>query len=291
MRDYATDRLLASRESRCGIRISTTVIRVLLVLAAAAPLAAPAQSPTAPAADSLRSSITGTVKDSLGFPVDGASILLAPEGSIYRTDSAGRFVARDVGIGTVTISVRKLGFAPLQSQVALLPGAALAVALVLQRVPQELAAVEIKAERQCPRFTIDGVLCRREQGVGLFMNRAEILEKGADFPYAPTMVLRDEPGFRRSLTGLRRTVQSTVRWRCIKYIYDGGFPYSYNPIPKVSELYAVEVFQPPDIPPEYRHWYWVDGKEISKPCTLVVLWSMAEAKRDVPALAKKTKKK
>jgi hypothetical protein len=153
----------------------------------------------------------------------------------------------------------------------------------MQHVPQVLAGVQITADRQCARFTIEGILCRRETGRGFFMDRQEVLAKGAAFPDYPSLVLRDVPGFRRSLHGSTHTVESTVGWRCIKYIVDGGFPYSFNPIRKVSELYAVEVYQPPDIPPEYRHWYWVDNKKakIATPCTLVVMWSMLEAQREL----------
>ena len=25
-----------------------------------------------------------------------------------------------------------------------------------------------------------------------------------------------------------------------------------------TDIYAIEVYQPPDIPPEYSHWYWGD---------------------------------
>ena len=257
----------------------------LLIAAIAAPFGAAAQSPATATQDSLRSSITATVRDSLGLPVVGASVLITPDGLILRTDSAGQFYARGISAGGRTIDVRRLGFSPVRSRVQLHAGAELALDIVMMRLPQVLAEVIVKGERQCPRFSLDGVLCRREQGMGILMNRQEILAKGVE-PY-PMLVLRDVPGFRQNLNGNPRTVESTVGWRCFVTIYDGGFPYTSAPIHRASDLYAVEVYQPPDIPKEYQHWYWRPGRKNrpATPCTLVVMWSMQQAQRDLRRLA------
>ena len=266
-------------------RVAATVTRFILGVVlgtAAVPVAAVSQTPDSSTADSLRSSISGTVRDSLGFPVVGASVLITPGGFIYRTDSAGRFNTRSIPAGTLTIALRKLGFAPLQSRINLHIGIDLALDLVMQRLPQMLAEVEVRAERQCERYSLEGILCRREQGGGFFMNRQEILEKAKEVEFTP-LLLRDAPGFRQNLNGNPRTVESTVGWRCVKTIYDGGFPYRYMPVPRPRDVYAIEVYQPPDIPLEYRHWYWqgvkVGRKTQPAPCTLVVMWSMTEAQR------------
>jgi hypothetical protein len=252
------------------------VIRLLLALLAA-PSVVLAQSLPA-SRDTLRSSISGTVRDSLGLPVTGASVLITPGGSIFRTDSAGKFHARNIAPGSTTLAVRKLGFAPLQSQVSLHIGVDLALDLVMQRLPQMLAEVEVRADRECARFSIEGILCRRESGIGYFMNRQEVLEKSQGIVHR-NLILRDVPGFRQNLNGTPTTVESIVGWRCWRIIYDGGFPYSYNPIPKPTDIYAVEVYQPPDIPKEYQHQYWGKSGKSSAPCTLVVMWSMREAQK------------
>ena len=255
--------------------------------AAVTPLAAIAQTSTS-AADSLRSSVAATVRDSLGYPVVAASVLITPGGYIYRTDSAGKFTARNVPAGALTIGLRKLGYAPLQSQFNLHVGVDLTLDLVMQRLPQMLAEVEVKALRQCKRYDVDGILCRREQyGTGYFMSRLEILEKAKE-DFRTDMLLRDVPGFRRGIRdGL--LIESTVGWRCITRIIDGGFPYRYNPLPKPTDVYAIEVYQPPDIPLEYQQWYWSDikmGRRTMKaPCTLVVMWSMAQAQRQLRRLS------
>jgi hypothetical protein len=259
---------------------------MILAAATTCPLVAVGQVPSTATPDSLRSSITGTVRDSLGIPVTGASVLITPGGLIYRTDSLGKFFARNIPPGPLTIGLRKLGFSPLRSRVSLHVGADLALDLVMQRLPQLLAEVEVRAERQCPRFSLEGILCRREVGNGYFMNRQQIVATGEQL-HTP-LLLRDVPGFRRNLNGNPNTVESIVGWRCIRWIYDGGFPYSYNPIPRPRDVYAIEVYQPPDIPLEYRHQYWSYNQKgkYSQPCTLVVMWSMQEGQRGLRRIAR-----
>lgn len=97
------------------------------------------------------------------------------------------------------------------------------------------------------------------------MNREDIVETEAIYPWH---VLRDRPGFRQSLTSLRG-VESTVGWRCISAIVDGRPISQMNPMPLVDEMFAVEVYQPAEAPPEYQTWVWRGFA----PCTLVVFWT------------------
>lgn len=256
---------------------------VFLLLVAGRPSGGHAQSRAAEAPDSLRSSILGTVRDSLGIPVVGASVLITPGGLIFRTDSAGRFHARGAPVGPVTIGVRRLGFVPLRSQVDVPVGSELVLDLRMQRLPQMLAEVQVTAQRECPRFDIEGILCRREVGTGLFINRQEVLEKSQGV-YFPALVLRDVPGFRQNLNGSGTTVEAIVGWRCWKLVIDGGFVAGSNPIRRPQDIYAIEVYQPPDIPPEYSHYTWGKSnprQKYSTPCTVVVMWSMREAQRSL----------
>lgn len=275
-------------EPEPGRRVAAIVIRFLVMVivgSAAVPLAAIAQRPVAEVPDSLRSSIAGTVRDSLGSPVVGASILITPGGHIYRTDSAGKFNARNIAPGALTIGVRRLGFSPLQSRVNLHVSVELALDLVMQRLPQLLAEVEIRADRQCARYSLEGILCRRERGSGFFMNRQEVLAASKDI-YFPNLVLRDAPGFRQNLKGSATTVESIVGWRCWQKIVDGGVP-GAGPIYRPGDIYAVEIYQPPNIPLEYRshYWGWNPKGKYRQPCTLVVMWSMREAQRQLTRLA------
>lgn len=261
-----------------------TALRLFLTLTLAmGAFTVSGQAQTRPATDSLRSSIKGTVRDSLGFPVDGASVLITPGGSIFRTDSAGRFHARRVPSGRLTINVRRLGFAPIRSSASLRVGRELSLDLLMERIPQRLAEVVTESNR-CPRFAIEGILCRREAGVGVFMNHDEILAKHEGMQLV-TLLLRDVPGSRPDSSGTSINAESTIGSSCWGLIVDGGFPISSRPIRSVEEIYAIELFRPPDIPPEFEHWTRSHpGKNKATPCAIVVMWSMQEAQRSLRQL-------
>lgn len=243
-------------------------------------LVAQAQTPLAPpGGDTARAVISGIVRDSLGLPVDGASVFVNPGALIFRTDSAGRFTAR-VAAATLRIALRRIGFAPLDTVVVTHAGVVLDAEFRMRRLPQALQEVVVEAEqqRQCPRATLEGVLCRREVGRGQFMNRADILATGAIYSWH---VLRDQPGFRQNLNGDPRLVESTVGWRCIAAIVDGREVNDMNPVPRPQEMFAVEIYQPDEMPPEYQHFYWRGPTR----CTLVVFWTERAVKQAIDRAA------
>lgn len=256
------------------------MIRLLVSLAfTVSALTLPAQSRARPTADSDRASIRGTVRDSLGSPVDGASVLITPGGSTYRTDDSGTFVARRLPSGRVTISVRRLGFAPIRSSASLKAGNELTLNLLMRRLPQLLPEVRI-AENECPRFAIEGILCRRKRGVGVFMTREEIQEKREGIQLL-NLLLRG-PEFQPDSGASQKVAESTLGSSCWGVIVDGGFPISSRPIRDLQEVYAIEVFRPPDIPPEFEHWTRsLPGQDGATACAIVVMWSMREAQRSV----------
>jgi Carboxypeptidase regulatory-like domain len=140
-----------------------------------------------------RAEIRGFVRDSLGFPITGASVMVSPGVRITRVDSAGHFILRDLAPGSLQLRVRQLGFAPADTIVHVDSGGAVDLDLVMERLPPILDTVVVQATMQCARFTLEGLLCRRGTAVGLFLNQEEIRAKK---PVFPGDVLRDAPGFR-----------------------------------------------------------------------------------------------
>lgn len=252
------------------------LVVVALIGLPAARASAQQEPPIERPPDSLASTLEGTVRDSLGIPIIGVSVILTPGSLIFSTDSAGRFRARGVPVGPVRVLARRLGLSPIDTTVIVPVSTVISLDLRMRRFPQLMDAVVIRAEqdRQCPRFSLEGIMCRRETGRGVFLNRLDILATEAVFPF---LVLRDVPGFRQNLNGDPRTVESTVGWRCYTYIVDGRQPSPIDPVPRVKDMFAVEVYQPGEVPPEYRHWYWRG----TYPCTLVVFWSNRVARQKV----------
>ena len=149
--------------------------------------------------------------------------------------------------------------------------------LRMRRLPQLLPEVRI-AENECPRFAIEGILCRRKRGVGVFLNREEIQEKSEGIQLVS--LLLGAPGVRPDSGGSPNVAESILGSSCWGLIIDGGFPISSRPIRSIEEVYAIEVFRPPDIPVEFEHWTRsLPGQNGATACAIVVMWSMREAQR------------
>jgi hypothetical protein len=115
------------------------------------------------------------------------------------------------------------------------------------------------------------------------MNREEIQEKREGVQLV-NLLLRG-PGFRPDPGGSPMVAESSLGSSCWGLIVDGGFPISSRPIRSVQEVYAIEVFRPPDIPPEFEHWTRsLPGQNGATPCAIVVMWSMREAQRSLRRL-------
>ena len=90
------------------------------------------------------------------------------------------------------------------------------------------------------------------------------------------------PGVRPDSGESLMLAESTLGSSCWGVIVDGGFPISSRPIRSVEEVYAIEVFRPPDIPPEFEHWTRsLPGHNGATACAIVVIWSMREAQRSL----------
>lgn len=226
-----------------------------------------AQTPALATPDSLTGRLSGTVRDSIGTPVVGASIVITPGGAILRTDDSGSFALTRSPVGRIQLKVRRLGFFPVDTQAVIAVGSDNVVNVVMQRLTHQLEAVVITAERrQCERFSLDGVLCRREVGNGRFIGYEQILAKK---PVFIADIFRDEPGFRIGVNKYGRTYASIEDWRCVMQIVDGDEIKRTNPLPRPQDVFAVEIYQRGEYPPEYWHWAW-RGRY---PCTLVVFWT------------------
>ncbi len=83
-----------------------------------------------PAVD--KGSISGTVKDALNNPVDGATVETSPTTSTATTDTTGAFTISDVPIGVYTVTPTKSGYVVFSlSGVGVAAGGTTLVSLVL----------------------------------------------------------------------------------------------------------------------------------------------------------------
>jgi outer membrane receptor for ferrienterochelin and colicins len=81
-----------------------------------------------------------------GQPVDGAEVSIEGTVLVTRTDSLGRWVLRDVPLGSQVVLVRRIGFAPARTPVVVPTSGTLTVDVVLAANPLGLEQIIVTAE-------------------------------------------------------------------------------------------------------------------------------------------------
>ncbi len=147
---------------------------------------------------------------SAGIP--GAEVLLAPRVARLVTDSAGYFRFERVPPGSVSIYVRRLGFAPESVSFEVRAADDLDLLIELEQSAQPLDTVNVAGrERPRERGKLAGFYERKRIGFGHFLD-SDILEKQQDRRLGE-LITASTPGSRlvRSLTGSMAWIATTRR--------------------------------------------------------------------------------
>lgn len=115
----------------------------------------------------LRGVVRGVVRGATGGPVPNA-LVQWPGARNARTDAEGRFVLRDVLIGTRTLTVRSVGTEPMRA-IADVPWGDTAVVEIVQRNVATLEPVDVVGSAVQRRF-LDDLADRMALGVAKFMD-------------------------------------------------------------------------------------------------------------------------
>jgi hypothetical protein len=221
--------------------------------------------------------IAGTVRDTAARPVAGADISVRPGQHRARTDSAGKFIITGLGADHYTVRARKIGYAPTTYDVSLSNAGRVDISLVFDQTMPMLDTIKVVAGRTCSEWSLDGFVCRRKGGGGLFFDYTDIDDKDA---YYTADLFRDIKGFRTSVRSTRygpvRFVESNPPWGCITHLVDGRPTSPATPIPELpTDLIAMEVYARPDsVPQEYQKYTWPNGGITrSGRCSVVVYWT------------------
>ena len=232
---------------------------------------------TAARAQDKGATITGIVVDSAMRGIPGADVVARPGGHRVRSDSAGRFRIGGLDDGTYLVVARKVGFAPEQWDVKLADDGRVDLRFVLGR-RVVLDTIVVVARDLCPAHSLDGFMCRRHGGGGIFLDYPEIDETGAR---ETAEIFRTVPGFRvevQSATGgTTRVARLASRSGCIASLVDGRPASAANAVPRfAADLAAVEIYLRPDSVPEvYRRHTWpTSGTSRTGRCALVVYWTI-----------------
>lgn len=234
-------------------------------------------SPPAFAQATRGATIAGTVRDSASWPIPDADVVARPGNHRTRSDSAGNFLLTGLDGGSYTVASRKVGYAPDQWDVKLSKSGRIELKFVL-RARRQLDTIVVMARRDCPAFSLDGFMCRRRGGGGLFLDYPDIDQHGVTFT---ADLFRDIPGFRVELrstrSGLVPVAVASNGWGCIRSLVDGRPASVANPVPLIpSDLSAIEVYAKADsVPKAYERYTWPAG-DVSRSgrCSVVVYWTI-----------------
>ena len=227
----------------------------------------------APAAAQKGATITGLTKDSLNRPVPNAEVVARPGGRRTRSDSVGRFTLRELDGGNYTVSARKFGYNPVTWDVKLEKNGHAEITLDLGNPLAQLDTVKVTASRECPPRTLDGFVCHRRNGGGMFLDYTDIDDKE---PIYTADIFRDIKGFRVESRYNRRTGTPyyvpvvTKGFGCMISIVDGMEASGANIIPEIPQnIAAMEIYFDKDsVPKEYLRY------TNRRPCATVVYWTI-----------------
>jgi protocatechuate 3,4-dioxygenase beta subunit len=216
--------------------------------------------------------LNGTVLNESGEPVGDAIVELSQTGLTSRTDASGRFELARLPVGTHTLEVRRIGFAPQRLPVHLASQSPTSVSVQLDKPVRLLDAVRVSARTIYSRRQVE-IERRRSRGQGHFIMRDELERYPAS---RLTDVLRRIPGVNvyASPTGDVVTVsrgQSSMSALCRPTVYmDGhrlGSAEDVDALASVTSLEAIEVYTSAgQTPVEY----------LGSGCGAIVLWTRME---------------
>lgn len=232
---------------------------------------------TSPSLAAAQGIIAGIVRDTAARPVAGADVVVKPGEHRTRTDSAGRFIVTGLGADRYQVRARKLGFGPTTYDVDLSSAGRVDIAMVFDQPMPMLDTIKVVAGRSCSEWSLDGFVCRRKGGGGVFLDYTEIDDKDA---YYTADLFRDMKGFRTDIRSTRfgpvRYVRANPMWGCITQLVDGRPASLARPVPDLpTDLIAIEVYARPDsVPHEYQKYTWPAG-DITRSgrCSVIAYWT------------------
>lgn len=210
----------------------------------------------------------GSVVDSAGKPLTGATVDVAMLRIQTTTDSGGIFVFGDLPLGPLEVSIRRLGYEP--QRVALsISGSIDSVMVRMVIQPLTLTGVSATAQRQ--RLNIEAFYERVRRGTGTYVTRSEILARK---PLSTTDMFRSVPGIRvfrmRGLDGIRFNTSSSMRRDCAPMLWIDGQRAPGMELGEVpaSDVEGIELYNGPSTTPmQFSHG------PAGVACGVVVVWT------------------
>lgn len=212
--------------------------------------------------------VSGTVRDSLGLPVEGAQITVSRSPLVGESDERGRFVLAKAAAGRMTVRVRRIGFRPDSVSLDVLAGRTIETNVTLGRLAVELSPVVVLGRRNITG-RMAGFYQRQLRGGGHFITLDDINKRN---PMNMTDMFRMIPGVRVETAGMRNRIRfrggrcAPLTWLDGTPLYAGEFDLdAIDP----RSLEGLEVYSgAASVPAEFQ-----GNQSMSSACGTVVLWS------------------
>lgn len=202
-----------------------------------------------PAADSAvkKSALAGLVRDQLGHPLKSATLSVDGKGLSAVTNDSGQFFLGGIPAGKTDFTLVRIGYAAVYFQVNLPPDTTLVVNIPMRAV-QNIAGVEVTAERVSARLLRDGFYARRRVGAGSFLTPERL--DSLSYVMTPSQLLRDVRGVQVRCRAAGRCTVTTTRGGCVAVFVNKSLVYGQmDDALSVGEIYAIEVYERPAIVP------------------------------------------
>jgi len=217
--------------------------------------------------------LVGAVRDPGGAPIEGAIVEI--HGVSARSDSRGAFRLFTSNVDTVTMGIRRLGYAPVSALLTARNRQWDTVVVEMDPIPQELAAVKASAAKA--RLGLHDFESRRALGAGQFYTRADIAARNAAHT---SDVIRDARGvrlvrLRSGGYGARFASFSGSRAGCMPNLWIDG---QLVPGAEVDDVVATDI----EAIELYENWTSTPNqfsKGTSLPCGTIVIWTRVPGSR------------
>lgn len=219
--------------------------------------------------------LSGRVLNASGRPIGGARVQLdgTPRTAVTRPN--GEFLLDSLPPGTQSVTVRHLGYAPVEEAVDLATAEPSSVTIRMSDYVPVLETVRVTAARERALDAV-GYARRKRSGLGHYLEGDQINTNALHF----SDVLRTVPGIRVQTAGMGRQVVTSTRGAngCVMFWVDGTPWQSMEPgdiddFIKPHELGAIEVYSPTTTPAEFQN-------PQSSSCTTVVGWTARRLDRN-----------
>lgn len=227
------------------------------------------------AADST-ATLRGRVVDTRTLePAGAARVVVKWRDRTAVADGEGRFRFDGLDPGRVTLEVTYLDWPPLEREVPLPTGGTVEVRLEIGPEVVHLDELEITVTDR-PDGPLEWFAHRVDRGWGKVIGRAELEASGSELSWLVRRHVRRGPGAAGSLAhGLRGrlprrdcSVRYYVNGRRAPWLSSASLPFGSGPADyfRTSEISAVEIYNPPQIPPSLSRGSYRDCNPV------VVLW-------------------